>query len=117
MLKEKGMALAVVSNSDGRVRELLDAAGVLPYLDEVFDSHEIGFEKPDPRLFHHALERLQLKADRALYVGDLESIDVVGAQRAGLTPALVDPDSAVTGKDFLVVSSVSELPPAIEASI
>ena len=48
--------MAVVSNADGRVRALLEAAGVTPWLEFVVDSAEVGLEKPDPRIFHAATE-------------------------------------------------------------
>jgi putative hydrolase of the HAD superfamily len=81
--------MAVVSNADGRVRGLLEAAGVTPWLEFVVDSAEVGLEKPDPRIFHAATERLGLPPSSCAYVGDIYEIDVEGARRAGLHPILI----------------------------
>ena len=55
-LRGRGYRVAVVSNADGRVRGLLEAAGLAPLLEFVVDSAEVGVEKPDPRIFHAATE-------------------------------------------------------------
>jgi len=48
-------------------------------------------EKPDPRIFQIALERAGLEPAQAAYVGDLYSIDVLGARAAGLRAVLMNP--------------------------
>jgi putative hydrolase of the HAD superfamily len=83
-LKAAGLRLGVVSNSDGRVEQALQAAGLREYFDVVIDSALVGLEKPDPRIFRAALDALGVQPDEALYVGDLYEIDVLGAQAAGL---------------------------------
>lgn len=88
-LRGRGYRVAVVSNADGRVRGLLEGAGLGPHLEFVVDSAEIGLEKPDPRIFQAATGRLGLAPSACAYVGDIYEIDVVGALRAGLEPVLV----------------------------
>ena len=88
-LRARGLRTAVVSNADGRVEALLRAAGLGAHLELVVDSHYEGIEKPDPEIFRRALARMGVRAERAVYVGDIYSIDVVG--RAGRRP-LADPD-------------------------
>lgn len=90
-LRERGYRLGVISNADGTVEDLLEDAGLRPYLDVVVDSHRVGVEKPDPRIFSIALERMGADADESLYAGDLYAVDVVGAREAGLSAVLVDP--------------------------
>jgi putative hydrolase of the HAD superfamily len=51
----------------------------------------MGVMKPDPRIFDAAVDLLGLSADQVWYVGDMPAIDVVGAQRAGIRPFLMDP--------------------------
>jgi len=89
-LRERGVTLGVVSNSDGRIFSVLDRCGITHFFDFVIDSHEVGVEKPDPRIFHFALDKAQAKPEQALYVGDIYSIDVVGAERANIRPVLID---------------------------
>jgi HAD superfamily hydrolase (TIGR01509 family) len=90
-LRGLGLNLSVVSNSDGSVERVLTNAGLRELLDEVFDSHIVGFEKPDPRLFHHAIETTGADPAATLHVGDLYAADIEGARAAGLHAALLDP--------------------------
>ena len=108
-LREEGIRTAVVSNSDGSVRESLSQAGFDGLFEFVLDSHEFGVAKPDPLIFNHALERLGIDGSGAWYVGDSIFHDVGGADRAGLTSVLVDPLRLVPQHPFRV-ASVTELP-------
>jgi putative hydrolase of the HAD superfamily len=90
-LRREGIRMSVISNSDGRVHQQLEACGITPYLEAVFDSGIVGIEKPDPELFHHALKELGLAPADALYVGDIYNVDVLGANRAGVGAVHLDP--------------------------
>lgn len=90
-LRRRGLALAVVSNSNGNCQGLLAEMGLADYFDVVVDSALLGAEKPHAEIFSHALEQLQVRAEEALMVGDFYSLDVVGAERAGLRGLLYDP--------------------------
>lgn len=93
-LRTRGYRLGVVSNADGRVRRLLEDAGLAPLFEVVLDSAEVGLEKPDPRIFLAAVQRLDLPAASCAYVGDLYEIDILGARAAGLRPILIGSDPA-----------------------
>lgn len=89
-LKRMGLPLAVASNANGTVRAKLERLGLAGWFDLVIDSQELGVEKPDPALFAFALERLGVRADATVHVGDFFHIDVVGARAAGLHAWLLD---------------------------
>lgn len=108
-LRAAGLSTAVVSNADGRVRALLEAAGLLAHLDYVIDSHEEGVEKPDPEIFRRAVARSGTEAGRAVYVGDIYAVDVLGARAAGLAAYLVDPTGSYADRDCPRVESLTEL--------
>ena len=91
LVRRAGLRAGVISNSNGSVRASLQALGLAPYLDFVLDSGEVGFEKPDPRIFELALARAGIAAAEAVHVGDLYSIDVRGARAGGLHAVLLDP--------------------------
>lgn len=93
-LREGGLRLGVVSNSDGRVEAALEAAGLRPLFDVVVDSTLAGVEKPDPAIFRAALDALGVTPEEAIYVGDLYEVDVVGARAAGLEAVLLAPAGA-----------------------
>ncbi len=88
-LRERGYRLGVVSNADGRVRRLLEEAGLASSLEIILDSAHVGFEKPDPRIFLAATGKLGLAPASCAYVGDLYEIDILGARAAGLRPILI----------------------------
>lgn len=106
-LRRAGLRLAVVSNSDGRAEEALAVAGIRDAFELVIDSQLVGVEKPDPRIFAIALERLGLPPAAALYVGDIYEVDVVGARRAGLDVILLDPLGLHAGRDVRTAPSVA----------
>lgn len=89
-LKALGYRIGVVSNAEGRVEQDLNAAGYDGLLDTVVDSHVVGVEKPDPRIFQIALERLGADPASSVYLGDVPSVDVAGARAAGVAPILLD---------------------------
>jgi putative hydrolase of the HAD superfamily len=93
-LRGLGLRLAVVSNSNGTVARLLEDLDLAGWLDAVVDSAVVGFEKPDPRIFRRAAEMLGVAPTEAIHVGDLYSVDVVGARAAGASPILIDPVGA-----------------------
>jgi len=109
-LNDRGFKLAVISNADGRVEGDLERCGLRPHFATVVDSHVVGVEKPAAGIFHLALERLQEAPEAALYVGDVFSIDVLGARGAGLDAVLVDTLSRYVGSiDCPRVSRLGEL--------
>jgi len=90
-LRDLGLKLSVVSNSDGTVEQSLIAAGLRPYLSAVIDSAIAGHEKPNPRIFTHALNTCGARPERTLHVGDIYHADVAGARGAGIHAMLLDP--------------------------
>jgi putative hydrolase of the HAD superfamily len=108
-LRKAGLQLAVVSNSDGRVEEALEAAGLREYFDLVIDSAVAGFEKPDPRIFQAALDALGVSADEALYVGDLYEVDIVGARAAGIEAVLLTRSRPAPDRSCRTAGSISDL--------
>jgi HAD superfamily hydrolase (TIGR01509 family) len=89
-LKRLGLALVVVSNSNGTLREKLGRLGLASAFDLMIDSAEVGVEKPDAGIFSLTVERLGIAPAAALHVGDFFNIDVVGARSAGLHAWLID---------------------------
>lgn len=90
-MRDRGLTLVVVSNSDGTAERSLEAAGLRSYLDLVIDSAIVGYEKPDARIFEHALRASGSQPERTLHVGDLYHADVTGARAAGIHALLLDP--------------------------
>jgi putative hydrolase of the HAD superfamily len=110
VLKGRGFKLGVVSNAEGRVETDLMGAGFDGLLETVVDSHVVGVEKPDPAIFAIALERLEASPETTLFIGDVPSVDIVGARAAELTPILLDPHDLYTDWKVHRLQALSELP-------
>jgi putative hydrolase of the HAD superfamily len=110
-LRARGYGLGLLTNRHnvGRFHELLDQMDLWPYFDLVLASGEVGIQKPDPRIFDAALDRLGAQAEESLYVGDNYWADVVGARRAGLTPVLLDAHHLFPEADCLVLERIDGL--------
>ena len=115
-MQRAGLRLVVVSNSDGTVEQSLIAAGLREYLAHVVDSAVAGVEKPDPRIFRHALEASGASAGGTVHVGDLYHADVLGARGAGIHPLLLDPYGDWRDADCAVARDLTEVADALVAA-
>ena len=89
-LRDRGLALAVVSNFDSRLSPLLDALGLAAFFDAVVCSGPAGAAKPDRAIFTRALATLGVEASETLHVGDSREADYDGARAAGIEALFVD---------------------------
>ena len=106
-VRRAGLRAAVISNSNGSVRSILESLGLGGHLDFVVDSGEEGVEKPDPRIFERALARARVAPGEAVYIGDLYSIDVRGARAAGMRAVLLDPGGHWGPRDCPIASDLA----------
>jgi len=113
-LAARGYRLGVVSNSNGTIDRVLADAGLAEPFDVIIDSGVVGVEKPDPEIFRIALERLGATPGESVYVGDLPSVDVVGAAAAGIRPILIDPWDAFPDVEVLRIKALGELADLLE---
>lgn len=63
----------------------LERIGLAKHFEVCVAAHQFGTVKPDPAIFHAACDALRLRPDQVAYVGDDLTLDVEGAQKAGLT--------------------------------
>src|SRR5262249_17346035 len=104
-----GWRIAVISNADGRIADILKLCGIGDCFLTITDSGIVGHEKPHPAIFAAALQSLNVDAERALYVGDVYSVDYLGARQAGMEAILFDIAGAYREKGLPRVESLSEL--------
>jgi putative hydrolase of the HAD superfamily len=103
-LRTEGYRLGLITNN---VREGSAVWRALVPVDELFDavvdSSEVGMRKPNPAIYHHALDLLGgVPPAEAVFLDDSPG-NVVGAQRAGLRAILVEePEAAVRALDALL---------------
>ena len=77
-----GIRVAILSNSEGRLAELLAEIGIADAFAAIIDSGRVGIEKPDRRIFDHALAVLGATRP-GIHVGDSWPADIAGALGAG----------------------------------
>jgi FMN phosphatase YigB (HAD superfamily) len=93
-MRSAGLRLGVISNTfvPGFVHDRhLEMEGLLEFFPVRVYSSEVGYRKPDRRIFEAALGQLGVKAAETLFVGDLIKTDIVGARRVGMRTALKQP--------------------------
>jgi putative hydrolase of the HAD superfamily len=105
----KRFRLGIVSNASGSVPTAFERIGLAPFFEVIVDSGIEGVEKPDPRIFQIALERMGERPERAAYVGDIYHVDVLGARAAGLRAVLLDLHGFHAEKACERVQSLDEL--------
>jgi HAD superfamily hydrolase (TIGR01549 family) len=108
-LKEAGYLLAVISNRDQPFQDVLDGHGIGEFFDFSMAAGEVSIWKPEPGIFEHGLQRANVAAREAIYVGDNYYADVVGARGAGLQPVLYDPLGIFPEPDCTTIKSFDEL--------
>jgi putative hydrolase of the HAD superfamily len=101
--------LGVISNSDGHIDQLFVRLGLRDCFDSFADSGNIGYEKPDARIFQAAVAELNATAAESLYIGDIYSIDYLGAIGAGMQPMLFDRCGVYRESGLSRVESLEEL--------
>jgi putative hydrolase of the HAD superfamily len=109
--RRAGFKLGVVSNAMGNIEADAARYGLADFFDTIVDSHVVGVAKPDPRIFHIALERLRVTPGEALFAGDLYTVDMVGAQKAGIRGCkLIDVMGHYSWVDHVKIRGIHQLP-------
>ncbi len=101
--------IAVISNADGRVDRTLSRCGIADCFESITDSGNIGVEKPRAEIFAAALETMNSRPHESLYVGDVYSVDYLGARNAGMDAVLLDVAGTYRDRDLPRVESLGEL--------
>jgi len=94
-LRDRGYRLGLVSNTPWGTPDYLwtgqlQRFGLARFFEVTCFSSDVGFRKPDPRIFRTALKALGVPAGRAVFVGDEPEADIDGARAAGLASVWID---------------------------
>jgi HAD superfamily hydrolase (TIGR01509 family) len=101
--------IGVISNADGKIAEVLAHCGIADCFRTITDSGVVGCEKPHAAIFQAALREMGVPAEDSLYVGDVYSVDYLGATRAGMQAILFDVAGVYRDDDVPRVESLEEL--------
>jgi len=115
-LAAAGLRLAVTSNSDGTVADLLRrhewvqvGEGPGTSVEVITDSGLVGVGKPDPRVFQATVDALDLPPERIIHVGDSVHYDVEGGAAVGLQTVHMDPFGLCRSTDHVHIQTLGEL--------
>lgn len=101
--------IAVISNADGRIENVLSRCDIAHCFESITDSGLVGVEKPHPEIFRQALQSMNAAPEESLYVGDVYSVDYLGATGAGMNATLMDVPGAYRDKGVSRVESLDQL--------
>ena len=105
----KEYSIAVISNADGKIDAVLRRCGIVDCFASITDSGIEGHEKPHPAIFETALREMKAEPAESLYVGDMYSVDYVGARNVGMHAVLFDVSGAYREREFPRVESLAGL--------
>lgn len=111
--------LYLVTNGTASIqRRRLNSAGILPYFKGLFISHEIGFNKPDPRYFEYCFSHIpDFEKEMAVIIGDSLSSDIRGGNLVGMRTCWFNPShsacNSIAVPDF-EIDALSALPGLLE---
>jgi len=89
-LRAEGIRLCVISNFVWGAPELIHDLELSSHFEALVISARVGFQKPNPGIFRHALDVMHVQPAAAMHVGDSYRADVIGARRLGITGVLMD---------------------------
>jgi putative hydrolase of the HAD superfamily len=107
-LAARGMRLAVISNWDERLRDLLRRLRLDARFEAIVVSSEVGHAKPHRAIFDQAAVKLGLPASQILHIGDSAEMDLHSARAAGFKALQIRRSASAPGPDHL--RSMLELP-------
>jgi len=113
-LRDKGLKTALVSNTPWGSpaelwREEVERLGLAGLFDALVFCSDVGWRKPDRRIFEFAMERLEVSAEDCLFVGDDPRWDLVGPAGVGMEAAIIDRRGTLEVKDHEPIKSLHEL--------
>jgi putative hydrolase of the HAD superfamily len=92
-LRKMGYQMHIITNGFSEVQyRKMENCGILSYFDVIVCSDQVGVNKPEPEIFHVAIQQAQAQAGQSVMIGDHPEIDVLGANAAGMRGILFDPE-------------------------
>lgn len=113
-IRRRDIPIGVVSNSEGKLAELTAELGHASTFRVIADSGVLGIEKPDPRIFQFAAERLNVATSDIVHIGDSWEADIVGALAANARAIWFQPnEKRVLSSDIRSAVDASEVRAAL----
>lgn len=117
-LRTRGVRLGVISNFESWLGVMLEKLGLTEYFDVLAISGDLGWEKPDPRIFKWAMDEAGTEPHECLHVGDSPHFDAIPASELGMHGVLIDRQdrwNELEG-DFARISTLRDLASIVDRS-
>ena len=116
-LKNKGFKLGIITNGlTIKQWEKLIRLDIHDFFDEVITSEEVGFEKPEKKIFEEAMNRMNCSPENSVMIGNKFEVDILGAVNAGMSGILVNTDTEISKSekvlenfDIEIINTIGEL--------
>lgn len=109
-LRNRGYRLGLLTNRNRLRQETISRLSLEGAFEFTVAAGDVGWWKPDPRIFNYVVEQAGASPESSAYIGDNPYADVAGAHAAGLHPILVDPYNLFPQADCPVIKELGELP-------
>ena len=111
-LKRMKYNMHIITNGFEEVQYIkLEYSKLAPFFDVIVCSEAVGFNKPDPRVFHYAMKKAQTNATESFMIGDDREVDIFGAMQVGMQAILFDPENKYSKtNDEPKIQNLNELP-------
>jgi len=107
-LKAKNYICGVISNWDTRLRNILNEHLLDSIFDYIFISAEVGYRKPDPRIFEASLSESGHSPQEVLYIGDQYETDIAPSVQLGMKSLLIS-RKGTDHKDIKTIKSLEQI--------
>ena len=102
--------LHIITNGFEEVQtKKMSTSGILHFFDKVITSESVGVKKPNPKIFHHALEVAETEAKNSIMIGDNYEADILGAQQVGMQTIHFKEYHNTTNKGIINITSLLEI--------
>ncbi|MGE8205687.1 HAD family hydrolase [Heyndrickxia sp. NPDC080065] len=113
-LRNNNFSLGIITNGLGHFQmDNIKALGIEKYFQTILVSEWEGIKKPDPEIFHRALEQLNVLPNQSIYVGDHPENDVKAAQNVGMKGIWKKDIQWNNFSTDLIINDLAELPSII----
>lgn len=114
-LKERGFLLGIISNGRGKFQmDNIERLGIEHFFDAILISEWEGIKKPDPAIFHRALQLLEVTAAESVFIGDHPVNDVQAAMNVGMKGIWKKDHQWQETNADIIVNDLAEIPNVIE---
>ena len=82
---------------------------ILPYFEHIISSEMVGYKKPNPKIFHYALNLANAKPEESIMIGDNLEADIIGAKEVGMHTIFCNFEDDVVPNEGLYINNLSHL--------